>query len=208
MTQNNGQQLSPDKFLSRDEVGRLLKAVHEKAAADRERGRLVWPRIEMMIQLALGTGMRVCELASVQVQDLNLDREPSVFVRFGKGERSRSVSISDDLKKRLKRYINVNKLKADDFLLNYNGKPYTTMGLQQQFKKASKSAGLKTGTDKEYAIHCLRHTFGTRLYEVERDLRMVQQQLGHSSISTTQIYAGVSKERTYEAMNKMYEVAK
>lgn len=198
-------ELTPDKYLSKDEVRRLLTTVEEQAIVDREKGRLVWSRVEMMIRLALGTGMRVAELANVKAQDLNLNREPSVFVANGKGGRSRNVFISDDLKRQLKRYIQVNRLTGDDYLLNVNGKPYTTMGLQQQFKKAVRTARLKSGNGKEYSIHCLRHTFGTYLYEKEKDLRMVQRQLGHVSINTTTIYAGVSKERTYKAVNGMYE---
>jgi len=75
------------------------------------------------------------------------------------------------------------------------------MALQKQFKKATRAAGLNP----EYSIHATRHTFGTQLYERTKDLRMVQRQLGHSSIATTTIYAGVSKERTLEAMNGLYK---
>lgn len=199
-------ELTPDKYLSKSEVKRLLSTVEEKSIIDKEKGRLVWPRVEMMIQLALGTGMRVAELTDVKVGDLNLTREPSVYVSNGKGGRSRTIFISNDLRNQLKDYIKVNRLNEDDYLLNVNGKQYSTMGLQQQFKRSIREAGLSTGNpEKEYSIHCLRHTFGTYLYEREKDLRMVQRQLGHASISTTQIYAGVSKERTYEAVNGMYE---
>lgn len=198
-------ELTPDKYLGKDEVYRLMKTVEEKAIVDREKGRKVWPRIEAMIRLALGTGMRVAELANIKVRDLNLNRDPSVFVTHGKGGRTRNIFISDELKNFLKRHIKSNGFSEEDYVLNVNGRKYTTMGLQQQFKKAVRSAGLTTGNKSEYSIHCLRHTYGTYLYEKEKDLRMVQRQLGHVSINTTTIYAGVSKERTREAVNGLYD---
>ena len=193
-------ELKPHQYLSKNEVQALSQTVQEKAAFDREKGRKVWPRIEMMINVALGTGLRVAELAELKVKHLKLKSEPSVHVANGKGGRSRDVLISDTLKRSLKKYIQANRLKDEDYLLNVNGKPYTTMGLQQQFKKAAKAAGLS----ETYSIHCLRHTYGTYLYEKERDLRMVQNQLGHSSVNTTAIYAGVAKERTFDAVNGLY----
>lgn len=200
------QELTPDKFLSKDEVSRLLSTVEEKAIVDKAKGRKVWPKIEMMIRLALGTGMRVSELTNVKIKDVNLSREPSVHVTDGKGGGSRNILISNDLKKRLKKFITAKGLHDDDYLLNVNGRQYSTMGLQQQFKRAIGEAGVTTGDpEEEYSIHCLRHTFGTYLYEKEKDLRLVQRQLGHASITTTQIYAGVSKERTYEAVNGLYD---
>lgn len=193
-------ELTPDKYLSKQEVKQLLSAVEEKAIVDKAKGRTTWPKVEMMIRLALETGMRVSELASVQVHEIDISREPSVLVSNGKGGRSRLILVSNDLKKRLKKYIIANGLSKTDYLLNVNGKQYTTMGLQQQFKRAINEADLP----KHYSIHCLRHTFGTMVYEQEKDLRMVQRLLGHASINTTQIYAGVSKERTYQAVNGLY----
>lgn len=195
------QELTPDKYLSKDEVKRLLTAVEEKAIVDKAKGRTTWPKVEMMIRLALETGMRVAELADLKIHELNTGNEPSVFVANGKGGRSRVILVSNDLKKRLKKYIIANGLSDDDYLLNVNGRQYSTMGLQQQFKRAAKQGGLP----EHYSIHCLRHTFGTMIYEKEKDLRMVQRLLGHASINTAQIYAGVSKERTYKAVNGLYD---
>lgn len=202
------QELTEDKFLSKAEVRQLLATLADKAVVDKAEGRVVWPKVEMMVRLALGTGLRVSELAALKVGDLRLGREPSVYVAEGKGGRSRVVMISEELRDRLKKFVRARQLAEEDPVLNVNGRAYTTMGLQKQFKRAIREAGLSTGDPKtEYSIHCLRHTFGTYLYEREKDLRMVQRQLGHASITTTQIYAGVSKERTYRAMNGLYDNA-
>jgi integrase len=199
-------ELTPDKFLSKDEVKRLLSTVDEKAILDKHKGRVVWPRIECLIRLALGTGMRVSELSQLRVNEVDTGREPRIFIANGKGSRSRHILIDRDLAQFLKKYIQHNHLSPDSYLLNVNGKPYSTMGLQLGFKRAMREAKLSTGNpDKEYSIHCLRHTYGTFLYEREKDLRLVQRQLGHSNISTTQIYAGVSKERTYRAVTNLYD---
>jgi len=97
-------ELTPDKFLSHSEAKRLITIVEDKAAADRAKGRLVWPRIEMMVRLALGTGLRVSELTNVMVMDCNLDKEPCVFVANGKGNKSRHVFISCELKNQIRNY--------------------------------------------------------------------------------------------------------
>ncbi|MEX0685755.1 MAG: site-specific integrase [Balneolales bacterium] len=194
-------ELTPDKYLSKNELSKLLTTVTEKATLDKAKGRTVWPRIEMMIQLASNTGMRVAELVDIQVHEVNTGHEPSVYVSNGKGGKPRLIPISNQLKKRLKDFINANELKPTDCLFNVNGRQYSTMGLQQQFKKAARAAGL----DSMYSIHSLRHTYGTYLYEKEKDLRMVQRHLGHASLATVQIYVGVSKERSYQAVNGLYD---
>lgn len=105
--------------------------------------------------------------------------------------------ISKDLRSRVKKYVTSIGLDDSDYLLNVNGRQYTTIGLQQELKRAVEQAGLP----ESYSIHCLRHTFGTMIYEQDKDLRMVQRLLGHASINTTQINAGVSKEPTYRVVN-------
>ena len=195
-----GRTLKPGQFLSKAEVQVLANTVEDKAILDTAKGRVVWSRIWMMIHLALESGLRVSELRNVKVKDIHLKGEPFVHVSNGKRDKARDVLISGKLKRHLKKYIQAYGLKDDDYLLNVNGRPYTNMGLQLQFKRAAKAAGLSS----VYSIHSLRHTFGTYLYEQEKDLRMVQNQLGHEDVSTTAIYAGVAKERTYSAVNGMY----
>lgn len=193
--------LKPEQFLSKNEVHALANCCEEKAALDAEKGRLVWPRVWLTVHLGLESGLRVSEMRQLKISDLRLKgSEPSIHVANGKGNKSRNVLISECLKNHLKKYIQTYQLKDGDHLLNVNGRPYTNMGLQKQFKKAIEAAGLPN----YYSVHCLRHTFGTYLYEREKDLRMVQNQLGHADVATTSIYAGVAKERTYSAVNGLY----
>jgi len=190
--------LTTDKFLSKAEVNQLTTAVHEKAAADRESGRLTWPRIELMIHLGLGSGLRTSEIINLKVKDLNLGHEPTLFVRNGKGGKDREVLLSKPLKNRLKRWIRRKGLSDDDYVLT---RQYSRMALHKQFKKALEAAGLPD----HYSMHSMRHTYGTQLYANERDLRFVQRQLGHSAPAVTQIYVGVSKESGYRQVNRLYE---
>ena len=192
--------LTPDKYLSKGEVKDLRKVTEEKAIVDLAKGRTTWPKVFMMIDLATSTGLRVAELAGLKVKDLNLKREPYVHV-LGKGGKERDVFIDNSLVKHLKKYIQTYRLKPDDYLLNTNGRKFTTMGLQQQFKRACKAAGLPA----HYSIHAARHTYGTLLYEKEKDLRMVQNQLGHSDVATSAIYAHVTKERTLAVVNGLFD---
>ena len=193
--------LTPDKYFSKAEVKNLRKTVEEKAIIDLAKGRTSWPKVWMMVDFALQTGLRVAELANTRIEDLQLKgEEPSVHV-LGKGKKERDVILPKNLVKHLKKYISSQKLKDDNFLLNTNGRKFTTMGLQQQFKRACKAAGLPA----HYSIHAARHTYGTLLYEKEKDLRMVQDQLGHSDVTTSAIYAHVTKERLSAAVNGLYD---
>ena len=93
-------------------------------------------------------------------------------------------------------------LDKDGFLLvSSHGKSYSTRALQYAFKVSIVESGLPN----YYSIHSLRHSYGTYLYQRTKDLRLVQKQLGHSSIATTTIYADVTVEQTLEAVNGLFE---
>jgi site-specific recombinase XerD len=80
-------------------------------------------------------------------------------------------------------------------------KAYSTRTLQYAFKVSLKEARLP----KYYSIHASRHSYGTYLYQKTKDLRLVQKQLGHSSITTTTVYADVTVEETLDAVNGLYK---
>ena len=101
-----------------------------------------------------------------------------------------------------KRTMNEPIDKDDFLLLSSHGKSYSTRALQYAFKAAMKESGLPS----YYSIHSLRHSYGTYLYQRTKDLRLVQKQLGHSSIATTTIYSDVTMEETLEAVNGLFEV--
>jgi site-specific recombinase XerD len=80
-------------------------------------------------------------------------------------------------------------------------KAYSTRTLQYTFKRSIKEAGLP----RYYSIHACRHSYGTYLYQKTKDLRLVQKQLGHSSITTTTVYADVTVQETLDAVNGLFE---
>ena len=86
-------------------------------------------------------------------------------------------------------------------LISSHGKSYSTRALQYAFKVSSKQTGLPG----YYSIHACRHSYGTYLYQKTKNLRLVQKQLGHSSITTTTVYADVPMEETLDAVNGLYD---
>ena len=199
--------LDREKFLSEAEVKKLRRTVEDKALADLQKGRTTWPRFWMVIDLAVGAGLRVSEIANLKIDNLYLNgREPRIRVT-GKGNRTRDVFISRDLMKHLSSFLEWKRtmdelIDKDNYLLvSSHGKSYSTRALQYAFKAALKEAGLPN----YYSIHACRHSYGTYLYQRTKDLRLVQKQLGHSSIATTTIYADVTVEQTLEAVNGLFE---
>ena len=189
--------LTPDKYLSRHEMESMKQAVHEKAAADREDGRLTWPRIELMINLGFGSGLRCSEMIYLKVGDLDLGHEPTIYVRDGKGGKNRDVYIHKTLKNRLRKWIKTHGLSDGDYVLT---RKYSRMALHKQFKKALEAAGLPD----RYSLHSMRHTYGTLLYDDQRNLRFVQQMMGHSKSQITEMYVGVTKESGFKQVNSAF----
>jgi site-specific recombinase XerD len=199
--------LDRQKYLSEPEVKKLKRVVQDKAIADMKKGRVTWPRFWMVIDLALGAGMRVSEIANLKIGNLHLNpREPRLHV-LGKGQKERDIFISKELMKHISEYLLWKRLmrepmQEDGFLLvSSHGKGYTTRALQYAFKVALREAGLPL----TLSIHCARHTHATHLFRRCRNLRLVQKQLGHSSITTTTVYADVTVEETVDAVNGLFE---
>ena len=190
--------VSPEKFLSADEVRTLRKVLADAAALARAKGNQAPVRDQLIIELALGTGLRVSEMANLQVDDLFLKKgQNSLHVRSGKGNKDRLVQFSAALKTLILDYLNYRKSDSPYLLASERGNRITPSGIQQLFKKWAKKAALP----KRYSIHSLRHTYATRLYKASGyNLRLVQTQLGHSSVSTTQVYADTSSEDVDEAL--------
>jgi site-specific recombinase XerD len=197
-------EITRDKFFSKEERNRLVKATEEKAIVDLTKSRSTWVKRWMLVDLALFSGLRVSEIANLKIGDLHLNRmEKLIHVRNGKGGKSGYVTIDSDLAKHLKEYMAWKKTIEESIdpeapLLtgSKKGKPYSTMGLQKQFKEAIRNAGLSN----HYSIHSCRHTFATYLLASTKNLRLVQKQLRHSSPSVTAVYADVTPEDMTEAM--------
>jgi integrase/recombinase XerD len=144
-----------------------------------------------ILELLYAAGLRASELVGLTVNDVNLDVG---FVKcFGKGGKERIVPIGEQASKAIKEYIANERQKndSDSLFLDHHGKKLTRQGLWFIVKKYVKITGVRGSA----TTHTLRHSFATHLLEKGADLRSVQEMLGHSDISTTQIYTSVSRER-------------
>jgi integrase/recombinase XerD len=172
--------------LTVDEVGQLLDAVTiDEPLAFRDRA---------MLELAYGAGLRVSEWIALGVKDVLWDDH---LVRvFGKGNKERMVPIGGRAAGAAAVYLRELRPKLERgegqglLLLNARGEPLTRMGAWKVLRKYVEKAGLQ----KHVTPHTLRHSFATHLLEGGADLRAVQEMLGHSDISTTQIYTHVDRE--------------
>lgn len=198
--------ITPEAFLSRKERQVLLKTCREHAELDLMTGRTTWPVRYMLIDLALYTGLRVAELAALSICDLMLDSEqdPYLIVRNGKGSKKRVVYFDISLMKHLKQFI-VYKLKTlhqgvephDPLFTGRDGRHSPPITLMKSFKQAIETARLRPAL----SIHSCRHTYASFLLHDTGNLRYVQQQLGHSSISMTSLYANILPEENGRLAN-------
>lgn len=151
-------------------------------------------RNKAMLELMYSSGLRVSELVNLKLSNINLDEG---YVRcFGKGKKERIVPIGEIAKEYLAKYLyeyRNSMLKGyytDNLFLNNHGKNMTRQGFFIIIKKIAKEKEI----NKNITPHTLRHSFATHLLNNGADLRTIQEMLGHSSISTTQIYTNVSTD--------------
>lgn len=200
----NTWELDPKKFLTLKETQQLLVAGETKTKAWLQ----VAVRDHFIVNLGLSTGLRVMEMAGLKCGDLDLDaRIPCLLVRKGKGGKKRRVFFNDNFRKRCKEYLAWKQgigesTEADQPLLlsTRTGGHLTTRAIQKAFKRNAK----KTNLPSHYSIHCLRHTYACLLLKASNwNLRLVQKQLGHSKITTTQVYADVMLPEIRKALNRL-----
>lgn len=161
-------------------------------------------RDRTILELLYATGMRVTELIQIEIDDVNLIMG---FVKvFGKGNKERIIPLGDTVIEYLDTYINtvrpqlLKKTVTNVLFLNLHGRPLTRQGIW----KLIKQYGLRANITKTLTPHTLRHSFATHLLENGADLRAVQEMLGHSDISTTQLYTHVSKTQIRQMYNKFH----
>lgn len=152
-------------------------------------------RDKAMLELLYATGLRVSELVGLRLQDVNLER--GYLIVLGKGSKERAVPMGEQAIAAIHAYLEgaraalLNGRDSDHLFISSKRRPITRQMFWARIRYHTRRAGI----GKNISPHMLRHSFATHLLDNGADLRAVQAMLGHSDISTTQIYTHVSRER-------------
>lgn len=183
------------EILSMDEVIRLL----EQPSGDSPKE----IRDKAMLELLYATGIRVTELITLKLSDVNLQMG---FLVCREVSKERIIPFGKEAKNALMRYLDgvresMVEDKASEILFaNCSGKPMSRQGFWKLIKYYAKRAGI----EEDITPHTLRHSFAAHLVENGADLRSVQEMLGHSDISTTQVYANMNHNRIRDVYAKAH----
>jgi|TARA_A100001011_G_scaffold337374_2_gene367483 integrase/recombinase XerD len=175
--------------MSEEEVERLLNSPNSNQIIER--------RDKAMIEILYATGMRISELVNLKLTDVDFNR--SVLKVFGKGSKERLVPYGEKAAEALHIYLRDRKRSdSKSVFLSNRGSQITRGAFWQRIKIYIKRENLKSSI----SPHTLRHAFATHLLNRGADLRSVQILLGHSDLSTTQIYTHIAKQRLGEILKK------
>ena len=160
-------------------------------------------RDKAMLELLYATGIRVSELICLNVSDVNLEMG---FIRCNKGNKERMIPIGSLSIQALNEYLTKSRnlliQRSDEkaLFVNVNGKRLTRQGFWKIIKQYKNQAKI----NKDITPHTLRHSFAAHLLENGADLKSIQEMLGHSDISSTQVYAQIAKNRIKEVYKKTH----
>ena len=144
---------------------------------------------KLMISLIYACGMRVSELVSLRINDFDF-QEKIGHIRQAKGKKDRIFNIPETLLKKLEKQTESQRNTNQEYVFSGRNGKMSSRNVQKIVSKAAKKAGI----NKDVHVHTLRHSFATHLLENNTDIRKIQELLGHSDLSTTQIYTHVSTE--------------
>ena len=182
------------KVLSIDEVKKLLDIDLVDKYSYRNKA---------MLELMYATGLRVSELINLKLNDIDLDSD--LIRTLGKGSKERIIPIGDYAIYYLKKYIleyrkELLKTNTDYIFLNNHGKKLS----RQSFYKLVKELAIKKNIKTEFSPHTLRHSFATHLLDRGADIVSIKEMLGHSALSTTQIYTHISNQKLKDEYTKFH----
>ncbi len=161
-------------------------------------------RDRAILEVIYGTGLRVAEIIRMNINDVNFD-EGEIKV-LGKGAKERIVLFGSQARSSMHKYMKegrpllIAKKKSPALFINRRGSRLTPRSVERMIVHYAKKAGIS----KKVTPHTLRHSFATHLLSGGADLRMVQELLGHVSLSTTQVYTHITKERLKEVYDSSH----
>lgn len=212
LVKNDIKSLEPEKIeLAKQEPRQVafLEGVELKKILDAPLStaddKLMQLRDKAMLELFFSTGLRVSELAKLKIEDVNLEKDE--FTVRGKGKKVRIVFLSDDAREWLKKYF-ASRLDVNPYIfINLDrarktvDEPITPRSIERIVIKYAKLAGIM----KPVTPHTLRHSYATDLLINGADIRSVQAMLGHSSITTTQVYTHITDKQLREVHKKFHD---
>ena len=186
------------KFLPEEEVTKLLDTAYKSGTNEGQRAAVI-------MELLYATGLRVGELVSLNMQDVDLSES---YIRcMGKGSKERIVHLYPKALDELRRYLKSARLALlghkrtePSLFVNHRGERLTRQWVWTILKTYAQKAGI----EQNITPHTLRHSFATHLLERGADLRVIQELLGHASISTTEIYTHVAGQRLREVHDQFH----
>lgn len=191
------------KVLNEEQLGTLFNQQNlTKRSGIRDRS---------MLELLFSTGLRVSELISLNTDNINI--QTGEFSVIGKGRKVRTVYLSESAKHWIKRYLGVRRDSFKPLFIRYSGKSMEDGDIegeslrltQRSVQRMVKKYTIKAGLSVDATPHTLRHSFATGLLRQGADLRSVQELLGHSDVSTTQIYTHVTNQQLQETHKKYHK---
>mgnify|MGYP001272080823 CR=1 FL=1 len=187
------------EFLEEEELDRLRNAPEQI-------GGILGKREKAIIELLYCSGLRVSELASLKIEQINLKKDE--FTVKGKGSKHRVAFLTKEAKDAIKDYLEARKDTSPYIFVGHDRAkesrdevlPLSPRSIQRSIEKLAKIAGIA----KRISPHVLRHTFATELLRNGADIRSVQSMLGHESITTTQVYTHVTDKQLKEIHKKFH----
>ncbi len=173
---------SPPNFLTQKEVKQLLDSITWDENSDSDFRIITKLRDKLIVTLLYSSGLRVSELINLSVDNVNFEGKQLSIV--GKNN-SRVILLDESTKQLIQKYLEKRTQKSNYLVVNKSGNPLTPRYVQLMIKKY----GNESGIEKKITPHILRHSYATHLFEQGVNIKIIQQLLGHSNLSTTQIYS-------------------